>query len=271
MSVACDIWFESCVNSLSDPQNQRVWSIIVSVFGDLVLHPGDRLSGSALTRIIRPMGIKPEAIRVALHRLRKEGWIESERTGRHSQHFLTGYSRAQNDRFMSRIYAHSPETAQDWHILIAAEAAGMQTLDDLLLTENHFSIGRNVAMGAGAVPDNCDDLLIYDVSARSVPDWLKSKVCPPDLNAACHSLLQALAHIESLPVPDQPPSPLQIATLRTGIVHRWRRVVLRHPNLPAEYFPVDWPGPECREQVFQLLQKFPRPSLAALETNRADR
>ena len=46
-----DRWFDACVERLTDPQNLRVWSIIVSVFGDLAQGSGDRLSGGALTRI----------------------------------------------------------------------------------------------------------------------------------------------------------------------------------------------------------------------------
>ncbi len=81
--------FELGIAQLTDLQNLRVWSIIVSLFGDLAQKPGDQISGTTLTQIITPMGIKPEAIRVALHRLRKDGWIESTRSGRASVHFLT--------------------------------------------------------------------------------------------------------------------------------------------------------------------------------------
>ena len=64
--------FEASIAQLTDLQNLRVWSIIVSLFGDLAQKTGDQISGTTLTQIITPMGIKPEAIRVALHRLRKE-------------------------------------------------------------------------------------------------------------------------------------------------------------------------------------------------------
>ena len=260
-----DRWFDACVERLTDPQNLRVWSIIVSVFGDLAQGSGDRLSGGALTRIIGPMGIKPEAIRVALHRLRKDGWLQSERTGRESQHFLTGFGRAQSAAVTPRIYTRMPDAAADWHVLIADEAAGIQTLDDLLLTENHISIARNVALGAGAVPGNTDDILAFAVTPRAVPDWMKSRVCPPDLCRACRSLLDDLVAAADLLTPMPAPTRLQSATLRTLIVHRWRRVVLRHADLPAAYFPDDWPGPACREQVFRLLDVLPCPPLPALE------
>ena len=91
-------WFETAVADLVDPQDQRVWSIIVSLFGDMAQEPGAQISGGALTQIIEPMGIKPEAIRVALHRLRKDGWIESDRIGRVSRHVLSEFGRTQSAR-----------------------------------------------------------------------------------------------------------------------------------------------------------------------------
>lgn len=265
MTPASDTWFETCTDLLTDPQNQRVWSIIVSLFGDLAQKPGDRLSGGALTRIIMPMGIKPEAIRVALHRLRKDGWIDSARTGRASVHFLTEFGRAQSAEVTPRIYTRHPEIPADWHILIAEEGAGQSSLDDLLLTADYFSIGRNIALGSGGVPQICDDLLGFDVTARAVPGWVKAKVCPPDLTAACQSLLEALDKAGGLLPADRPVPPLQAATLRMLIVHRWRRVVLRHPDLPAGFFPDGWPGPACRDAVFQLLDQLPRPALREIE------
>ncbi|MFV0513645.1 MAG: PaaX family transcriptional regulator C-terminal domain-containing protein [Jhaorihella sp.] len=260
-----DRWFPACVERLTDPHNLRVWSIIVSLFGDLAQGSGDRLSGGALTRIIGPMGIKPEAIRVALHRLRKDGWLQSERTGRESQHFLTGFGRAQSAAVTPRIYTRTPEAAADWHVLIADEAAGIQTLDDLLLTENHISVARNVALGAGPVPGDADDILAFAVTPKTVPDWMKSRVCPPELCRACQSLLDDLVAAGAVLTPMTAPTRLQAATLRTLIVHRWRRVVLRHADLPRAYFPADWPGPACREQVFRLLDMLPCPALPALE------
>lgn len=246
---------------LSDPQNQRVWSVIVSVFGDLAQQPGDRLSGGVLTRIILPMGIKPEAIRVALHRLRKDGWIESTRSGRTSEHFLTEFGREQSADVTPRIYDRSPTIPRDWHVLIAEEGQASETLDDVLLTRNYISVGRYAALGHGKVPNNCDGLLAIDVSRFVVPEWLKSRIFPAEL---CRSYQSLLSDIQSLRTPPSDLSPLQIATLRTLVVHRWRRVVLRHLDLPKVFHPKGWPGDPCREAVFALLDQLPKPELAAL-------
>jgi len=262
-----DSWFETCAQILTDPQNQRVWSIIVSLFGDLAQKPGDRLSGSALSRIIMPMGIKPEAIRVALHRLRKDGWIDSARAGRASEHFLTEYGRARSAEVTPRIYTRAPDTPTEWHLLIAEDGSGQSALDEVLLTAEYFSLARNVALGAGPAPEAGEELMAFDVRAHAVPDWVKTRACPEDLAESCRSLLDALDRAAALLPPEGQVTPLQTATLRMLIVHRWRRVVLRMPDLPAAFFPPDWPGPECRAAVFRLLDRLPRHELSALDAD----
>lgn len=262
MSDSNDIWFESAVQQLNDPQNQRVWSVIVSLFGDLAQDKGAQISGSALTRIITPMGIKPEAIRVALHRLRKDGWIESARSGRASIHYLTEYGRSQSAAVTPRIYERTVSAPQDWHLLICEDGASPDSLDEVLLLPNYVPVNRSTALGHGPVPRSLDGLMAAEVTSIAVPPWLKARLYPDHLRDACAALKHDLSQ---LPPPPAGLSPEQLGTLRTLVVHRWRRVVLRHPYLPPSFHPSDWAGEGCRDLVFQLLDRLPRPALAALD------
>lgn len=252
-------WFTSAVTELADPQNQRVWSIIVSLFGDMAQERSAKISGGALGRIIEPMGIKPEAIRVALHRLRKDGWIESDRIGRVSMHFLTEYGRTQSARVTPRIYAREPAPDSPLYLLIAEDGTGTRLLEDILLSHDYTPIRRNAALGSGTPPRDQDELMILEVTARTVPQWAHEKLFPQDMREACRSLLGAVRHVAQSCPANWEPSPCQVATLRTLIVHRWRRVVLRLPDLPDSFCPPDWTGPACRAQVFRLLDRLPRP------------
>lgn len=265
MNIPPDDWFEICVARLADPQNQRVWSIIVSLFGDLAQEPGDRLSGGTLTRIIGPMGVRPEAIRVALHRLRKDGWVESAREGRESRHFLTEFGRRQSAEVTPRIYMRQPDPPDEWHILIAQDGADARALEELLLMDGYTGVGPNVALGEGPAPADCGGFLAFEARAVNVPGWFRARIIPDDLKSACRSLLDDLAAADPFLPPEGHADPLQTATLRTLIVHRWRRVVLRHPDLPARFHPPDWPGAACREMVFRLLDRLPRPTPEMLE------
>ena len=92
---------------------QRVWSLMISLFGDLAQGAGDRIDGPVLSAIMARQHIKPEAVRVALHRLRKDGWVTSEKSGRIRQHSLTDKGRRESAIASPRIYARPGSETQE--------------------------------------------------------------------------------------------------------------------------------------------------------------
>ena len=95
--------FQNLIEQVTFGTTPRVWSLLVTVFGELAQDADAQISGSLLRSLSEHIGIKPEAMRVALHRLRKDGWIDSERTGRTSNYFLTLWGRAQSIAASPRI------------------------------------------------------------------------------------------------------------------------------------------------------------------------
>lgn len=255
--------YENCLAALTD-ERPRVWSLIVTIFGDLAFRDGDRVSTQVLARITEPIGIKPEALRVALHRLRKDGWIDSERVGRSSSYRLTAHGLQQTQAAAPRIYARTDPAAQDWAVILAhAGDAGSQTALDTLAAD-HRMIRLNATTVLGPRPQGsiAANLLFGAVNVDSVPAWLQSLACPPDVCAAYSDLLQLLRKVDPMLPPGLPP--LQTAILRCLIVHSWRRVLLRHPDLPDSFFPHGCPAVACRDLTMLLLDRLPRPALPDL-------
>ena len=85
----------------------RVWSFIVTIFGDLAREDDRYISSRTLNRLTAEIGVKPEATRVALHRLRKEDWLESAKFGRESHYRLTNKGRKLSREAAPRIYGDS--------------------------------------------------------------------------------------------------------------------------------------------------------------------
>ncbi len=257
--------FQDCLSVLTGGRDPRVWSLIVTIFGDLAQQPGAAIGGAVLSRITGLAGIRPEAMRVALHRLRRDGWIESERIGRASRHRLSAEGRRQSARVTPRIYAERIEAPPVWHVLVAnGGEAARGALEAALATGGYLGVAGNVALAPGPPPETRADLLAFEATALRVPSWLQEAVCPPSLNAAYKGLRSRLSAFEARLGSAGDLSPFQVAAARTLVVHDWRRLLLRHPDLPAEFFPPDWPGSECRALVFRLLRRLPRPRPAAL-------
>jgi len=259
--------FREAAAHLMRGEGHRVWSLIVTIFGDLAQAPGQGISGAALSRLVGLMGVKPEAMRVALHRLRKDGWIESERAGRGSQHALTPYGRAQSAAASPRIYDRTRVFPETWHLLIAGsgEASGRGQLDSFLMTGDYLPIGQQVLLAPGPLPETPTGLMGVETGRRSVPGWLRDQVCPPAVMAQYAALDRDFASLSGVSDGADDLSLWERTALRLLIVHSWRRLLFRHPDLPEDFFPHGWPGPRCRERFCTLMEVLAAPSVDDIE------
>lgn len=246
----------SLVQTLTDGQTPRVWSLLVTVFGDLAPDENARISGALLSRITEAIGIKPQSNRVALHRLRKEGWIVSFRTGRQSEYALTDWGRSQTALATPRIYATDAPAQNAW----------------LIVTPPSFpfegATGHPVGSGLFLAPQPVDDGDVFNnliTPDTTIPHWMRERVCSEAALTLCADIKARFLALEASLADPHNFTPLQIAVLRVLIVHAWRRVVLRSPVLPDYVFPPDWAGPECRALAGTLLRQLPVPVLAVLE------
>lgn len=247
--------YPCCLQALTSIGDLPVWSLIVTVFGDLAQNSGDRISGPVLSAILDPIGVKPEASRVATHRLRKEGWIRSEKSGRSRLHSLTDFGRAQSAEASPRIY-EMPEFDEVWHVLLAPP--GSHANPDQLVVMPRLMFGNGP-------PPTKTNALVLEGRVSNVPAWLTTQIESSWIGANYAVLETVLNQVwASLPTKL---TPVETAVLRTLIVHHWRRLVLRHPPLPDNFFSDAWRGVACRNAAFRLLDALPRPSLSLLEQN----
>ncbi|WP_299966524.1 PaaX family transcriptional regulator C-terminal domain-containing protein [uncultured Roseobacter sp.] len=252
---------EDLTRALMAQGGQRVWSLLVSVFGDLAAEDGSALGGPVLSAIMGRMGIRSEATRVALHRLRKDGWITSERAGRTSRHSLTRHGRTETLAASRRIYASTADRPQSWRVIIT-EAATAESRD-ALSTADFTPIANRIFLASGDATAPKDALVL---SAKAVPEWLRRQVTLAGTLADYAALCAILQRIDDVLPEGTQLDPFDRAVLRCLMVHNWRRLVLKQPDLPDGLFTADWQGPRCRDLVTRLLDRFPRPDLTELST-----
>lgn len=250
--------FDALVTNVRGDRLPRVWSLLVTVFGDLAQGDCAAIGSAPLNGIASLIGIRPEAVRVALHRLRKDGWIVSRRTGRRSAYALTPWGRTQSAGASPVIYARDPVESDAWLVLTDPSQPAQEAGQDL------FPIASGVALAAAPAREAGELSLRLDC-ATPVPPWIAEKVCAPETVCQSRILATRLERLCLELVSTDCLSPLQIAVLRVVIVHEWRRIVLKVPRLPDHVFPDGWAGPDCRRHVSDLLSRLPKPRLDALD------
>lgn len=234
--------------------------MLVTIFGDLARDPEDRIVGPVLTRLTEEMGIKPEAVRVALHRLRNDDWITSLKTGRTANHALTAYGRRESQAASALIYAAPNALPKTWQLALTDSANGERKQE--MLDARFFPVTSRIylAHGDAKAPQNSAVM-----RGEIAPGWMIRQIIPEDLAEQYSQLLETLRLTRSALNEATKVSAIETALLRCLIVHHWRRLVLRHPYFPPSLTGETWSGYQCRIEVVSLLSRLPRPSLAELQ------
>lgn len=221
----------------------RAWSVIVTIMGDMARAPGDTLSGTTLNALMGALGVRPDTTRVALHRLRKDGWITSTRDGRRSLHALSDLGRAQTINVAGRIYGTVPARPPVWHLVISLCNANRARCDKRLADQGYSRLAPGVYLGT-TPPEPGLALLHFSDHNPHLPADLAQQILPVSLRDDIQRLTTALEQFDSRALRCEPA--LDRAALRILILHSWRRIALRLPELPIETL---WPDFTLRHAV----------------------
>ena len=225
----------------------RTWSVIVTIMGDLLRAPGDCISGRSLAALVGGMGISEQALRVAVHRLKKDGWIESRREGRESLHFLSATARRETEAVRPLIYGGRPVPPEAVSLVVTAPDGHRSLPASALLLTPHCAL-------IAAAPEDVDkDFLAIPLAAAALPEWVQAVLAPDTMRVECETLArQTRLALETLPEP-----PEQRLVLRLIILHHWRRLALRQSPLAETLLPGDWAGARARQVVHSALALLP--------------
>jgi phenylacetic acid degradation operon negative regulatory protein len=219
-----------------DPAPARVWSLVVTIYGDCVLPRGGELWLGTLTELVAPFGVEPGSVRAAMSRLARDGFLERTRAGRLSHYALS----AEADRLFRAaervIYRNrAPRSAAGWEIVIpqgednrkrlAAEGFGALVPSVFVRPRRHPPLRVSGAIHLVAEGDDAA---------------LAAALYPlPDIAARYHAFLAALPPLEAAAADA---GPADAVALRIAVVHAFRRIALRDPHLAPDALPPDWPA-----------------------------
>jgi len=229
----------------------RTWSVIVTVLGDFCRDRDDRVSGRALQAVLGRIGLSAASARVALHRLRRDGWIESEKRGRDAAYRLSAMGWRETEAARGRIYDSGPAVGSARLVVSPPTTAAPEFA--ALLPPEAVQIAPRCALLASVPGDLAPDLWVTGI-AGEVPGWVAEAVAGADLRADYARLADAVTAVLNASV-----SPGDEAAARVLALHHWRRLRLRHSDLPDIVLGEAWEGARARRAVMAALARFARP------------
>lgn len=249
----------------------RVWSLIVTIFGDIVMRRGTEAAPgpiwvAPLLDLLENLGVEASPARTSLSRLVAGGVLAREKVGRNTFYRLTPASAAEFVEAAEIIYGRRvPTPAKRFHLAAIDRCADRPGARSALQNRGFRFFASTMALaparGGIAPPPGA---LIGEVAADGEAVALARELWKIDaLQANYADFVAAFA-----PFAGAAFSPQEAAIARVVAVHRFRRLALRDPGLPEAALPADWAGAAARAAFVALLAAAEAPSEAWLGEQR---
>jgi len=237
------------ISALHSEGRLRVWSLVITIFGDLVQHRGGEISTVRLRALLGRVGVEQGALRTALSRLGGDGWVTRERHGRTSRYRLSPQGMNRFGPATTRIYAAPRSGPVDgWAAVLSVGENGAQ----------EFRI-----CPADEAPEHADCMVVGDLAQVSAA--YRDAMLSDEHRDALAALASDISALQN-----EIAEPLDAAAARMLLIHRWRRVVLRFPGIAAELMPKNAPLGDPRGSVAQAYAALTPAAEAWLSTTYDD-
>jgi len=251
----------------------RIWSIVITVYGDAILPRGGSVWLGTLARFFEALGIGEGAVRTAMSRLAADGWLVRSRVGRNSFYRLADKGRDTFAAATEHIYnppalpwsgafelAILPQNGEREAARAAFQEAGFGSPSPgLWIAPKGAALPGGAAEGALRLSASTDSQTAARLAASAWP-LARTAEGYARFTALFGPLAQDLGSGARL-------SPSDSFVVRILAIHAYRRVILRDPILPAALLPPDWPGVEARRLCGQIYHAVLGPSELWLEEN----
>jgi phenylacetic acid degradation operon negative regulatory protein len=232
-------------------------SALFDLYGDHLTSGGNWAPIAGIVRLLGPVNVAPAAVRTAVSRMVREGWLEP--SGRQGQRGYAASARAcaRLDEARARIY-RTRENHWDgqWHVVVVQHPTDRAARGRVSAALGYLGYAR-MAPDTWVAPrisaDLADTLAAeklgskqffsrYAASAEALAAELWDL---QELDAAYRHFIGTTHQLLVQLSPDLTPE--RGFAVRTAFVHEWRKFLFLDPDLPPEVLPPDWPGREAAE------------------------
>lgn len=236
-------------------------SFIFTLYGDMVhrLDPEGTLWIGALIRIMASFGISSQAVRQAVSRMSRQGWLVTRREGNRACYAVTPRGRRRIEELSPRIYGPVIEWDGRWRVISYAIGEAHRRRREHLRKELSALGWAPLSSSTWISPSDTLDAVAEAGRATGTLETIHlftaqySGPCSDrELLERCWNVAQIAAEYGDFIARYRPRFERELAHGELGdeaalverlwLVHDYRRFTYLDPGLPSELLPAHWPG-----------------------------
>jgi phenylacetic acid degradation operon negative regulatory protein len=239
-------------------QPLRSGSLIVTIFGDSIMPRGGAISLGSLIALGQPFGLNERLVRTATARLAQEGWLEGRRAGKLSEYQLSKTGRQRFAEATKRIYS-APDSVWTgrWTLIVLPpmHAGERKALREELVWRGFGELSRGIFahperdarfLALQRRPAGLQStIMVFDahLTGDAAPGRLVRRGWDlEDLGSRYRRFVQRFERVHAALRGRSRLDEQASFSVRTLLIHEYRRLHLRDPLLPARLLPSHWPG-----------------------------
>lgn len=221
------------------------------MYGGYLRARGGSAAIAALVRLLEPLGFGAPAIRTAVSRMVRQGWLAPVRLAEGPGYTLTRRAERRLDEAGARIYRTRPSIWDgQWQVVVLEELptrGARERLDSSLRLIGYGPLGPTTWIAPRRSPELADVLAADGLAARVFHgehdgDDTELAARAWDLAALGRDYADFVAEWQPRMSAVDGTVPADAFAASQQLLHAWRRFLFRDPGLPTELLPSAWPG-----------------------------
>jgi phenylacetic acid degradation operon negative regulatory protein len=279
---------QDLIDSFRERNRVKAGSLIISVFGDAILPRGGEIWLGGLINLLAPLDLNERLIRTTVFRLVKDEWLTTQTHGRRTDYKLSKSGWRRFEEASKQIYAsNAPAWDNRWRLVTLVSDLAPRDRERLrraFYWQGFGEIHSNCFIHPSADLTAAFDALRVDGMADVLPKLMPLVAVNPRLSQSANDadIVRSAWNLEQLntdyiafvnkykkildALRKEKKSRMDEESAfltRTLLIHDFRRLLLRDPELPEVLLPAKWPGQTAR----MLTKELYRHLLAASENH----
>lgn len=248
-------------------------SMLFTIFGEYVRHYGKEIWVGSLTKLMGEFGMTEQAVRAAISRMLRQGWLESTKVGNRSYYSMSGRGKKRLDEAAERIYKVESNGKWDgkWCIASYTIPEDQRNLRDQFRKELSYMGFGMLSISTWISPNDLINRVKEMTEGHGITEyvevfqathfgWSESKKLVSkcwnldEINHAYKEFIESYLSeyedfVEKMKA-GQEISDSYCFVEKSKLVHTYRKFLFIDPDLPNELLPDIWLGREA-DQLFQ--------------------